>query len=198
MAPSYFGQVITWLHHMTCMNDSVSLWYVLPPHLVIVAFIIVALWHFWFVTWSCNQKSLVSCTLFHHSLKISFTYNFLFETLVDSIKNGITKWDTVLQNKTENIYQKFITKSDRGLLLGASGITKYDSLLLQNASDITKCVRYYKVWQTVTTKSIRYYKVWQAVHYSVHQVLQYVIVITKWDVTNGRQGKLNFKINSIV
>ena len=62
--------------------------------------------------------------------------------------------ETVLQNKTENIYQKFITKCDRGLLLGASGITKYDSLLLQSASAITKCDRLF------ITMCIKYYKVW--------------------------------------
>ena len=47
----------------------------------------------------------------------------------------------LLQNETENSYQKLITKCDRGLLQSASGITKSDRLLLQSASGITKCDR---------------------------------------------------------
>ena len=44
----------------------------------------------------------------------------------------------LLQNETENDYQKLITKRDRGLLQCASGITKCDRSLLQSASGITK------------------------------------------------------------
>ena len=43
----------------------------------------------------------------------------------------------LLQNETENSYQIFIIKFDRGLLQGASGITKCNRLLLQTASGIT-------------------------------------------------------------
>ena len=45
----------------------------------------------------------------------------------------------LLQNETENSYQKFTTKCDRGLLQSASGIIKCDRLLLQSARGITKC-----------------------------------------------------------
>ena len=55
----------------------------------------------------------------------------------------------------------FITKYARLLLQIASGITKYHRLSLQIASDITKCDRLY---------------------HKVHQALQSVTVITKWDV----------------
>ena len=65
----------------------------------------------------------------------------------------------LLQNETENSYEKFITKCDIGLLQSASGITKcyrlllqsasgitnYDRLLLQSTSGVTKCNSYYKV-----------------------------------------------------
>ena len=51
----------------------------------------------------------------------------------------------LLQNETENSYQKFITKCDRCLLQRASGITKCDRLLLQIASGITERDSYYKV-----------------------------------------------------
>ena len=57
-----------------------------------------------------------------------------------------------------------MTKSDRLLLQGASGITKCDRLLLQSAPGITKCDRLY---------------------YKVRQLLQSVTVITKWDVTQA-------------
>ena len=58
----------------------------------------------------------------------------------------------LLQNKTESIYQKFITKCDRGLLQSASGITKCNRLLLQSASGITKCDSYYKVRRKTSYK----------------------------------------------
>ena len=51
-----------------------------------------------------------------------------------------------------------MTKCDRLLLQGASGITKCDRLLLQSAPGITKCDRLY---------------------YTVRQLLQSVTVITK-------------------
>ena len=51
-----------------------------------------------------------------------------------------------------------MTKSDRLLLQGASGITKCERLLLQSAPGITKCDRLY---------------------YKVRQLLQSVTVITK-------------------
>ena len=51
-----------------------------------------------------------------------------------------------------------MTKCDRLLLQGASGITKCDRLLLQSAPGITKCDRLY---------------------YKVRQLLQSVTVITK-------------------
>ena len=38
------SQVMTWLHHVTCRNANVSFWYEFPPRLVIVAFVIFALW----------------------------------------------------------------------------------------------------------------------------------------------------------
>ena len=57
-----------------------------------------------------------------------------------------------------------MTKCDRLLLQGASGITKCDRLLLQSAPGITKCDRLY---------------------YKVRQLLQSVTVITKWDVTQA-------------
>ena len=56
----------------------------------------------------------------------------------------------------------FITKHDTLLLQSSSGITKCDRLLLQSGSGITKCDKLY---------------------YKVHQALQSVTVITKWDVT---------------
>ena len=43
-------------------------------------------------------------------------------------KKLVLQSETVLQNETENSYQKFITKCDRGLLQSASGITKCDRL----------------------------------------------------------------------
>ena len=58
----------------------------------------------------------------------------------------------LLQNETENSYQKFITKCDRGLLQSASGITKCNRLLLQSASGITKCDSYYKVSRKTSYK----------------------------------------------
>ena len=45
----------------------------------------------------------------------------------------------LLQNETENSFQKFIAKCDRGLLQSASGITKCDRSLLQSALGITEC-----------------------------------------------------------
>ena len=51
----------------------------------------------------------------------------------------------LLQNDTENSYNKGITKCDRLLLQSASGITKSDRLLLQSASGITNCDSCYKV-----------------------------------------------------
>ena len=53
----------------------------------------------------------------------------------------ITKCVRLLENETDNSYQKIIAKCDRGLLQSASGITKYDRLLLQSVSGITKCDR---------------------------------------------------------
>ena len=77
----------------------------------------------------------------YRSLKIWFTYSFFFETSVDNIKNCYYKKGQSLQNETENSYQKFIAKCDRGLLQSVSGFTKSDRLLLQSASGITKCDR---------------------------------------------------------
>ena len=51
----------------------------------------------------------------------------------------------LLQNETENSYQKFVTKCDKGLLQCVSGIAKCDRSLLQSASGITIYVKYYKV-----------------------------------------------------
>ena len=51
----------------------------------------------------------------------------------------------LLQNETDNSYQKFITTCDRGLLQSALGIKKCDRLLLQSAPGITKCDSFYKV-----------------------------------------------------
>ena len=78
--------------------------------------------------------------------------------MVDNIKNWYYKVRQLLQNETENSYQIFIIKFDRGLLQGASGITKCnrlllqiasgitcDRLLLQSLSGITKCVSCYKL-----------------------------------------------------
>ena len=45
----------------------------------------------------------------------------------------------LLQNDTDNSYQKAITKSDRSLLKSVSGITKF--------------VGYYKVWQLLQNES---------------------------------------------
>ena len=56
----------------------------------------------------------------------------------------------LLQNETENSYQKFVTKCDRGLLKNASGIPKCDRLLLESALGITKCGSYYKVGRNNT------------------------------------------------
>ena len=95
----------------------------------------------------------------YRSLKIWFTYSFFFETLVDNIKNWYYKVRQLLQNETENSYQKFITKCDRGLLQSASGITKCDRLLLQSASSITKCDRLLLQSVTGITKCDSYYKV---------------------------------------
>ena len=48
-----------------------------------------------------------------------------------------------------------MTKCDRLLLQGASGITKCDRLLLQSAPGITKCDRlYYKVRQLLQTVTV--------------------------------------------
>ena len=44
----------------------------------------------------------------------------------------------LLQNDTDNSYQKAITKSDRSLLKSVSGITKWGRLLLQSVTVITK------------------------------------------------------------
>ena len=63
-----------------------------------------------------------------------------------------------LQSAEKNL----ITKCGRLLLKSALGITKYGSLLIQSASGITKCDRLY---------------------YKVHQILQSVIDMMKWDVT---------------
>ena len=57
-----------------------------------------------------------------------------------------------------------MTKCDRLLLQGASGITKCDRLLLQSESGIAKCDKLY---------------------YKVRQLLQRVTAITKWDVTKA-------------
>ena len=65
----------------------------------------------------------------------------------------------LLQNETENSYQKFVTKCDRGLLQSASGITKCDRLLLQSASGITKCDRLLLQSASGITKCDSYYKV---------------------------------------
>ena len=92
----------------------------------------------------------------------STVFFFFFETLVDNIKNWSYKVRQLLQNETENSYQEFITKCDRGLF--------------QSALGITKCVRYYKVWQTVITKCVRYYK-------CDRLLLQSAIGITKCDVS---------------
>ena len=64
----------------------------------------------------------------------------------------------LLQNETENSYQKFIAKYNRSLLQSASGITKCDRL-------------YCKVRQVLQSVTGCYYK--------VRQVLQSVTVITK-------------------
>ena len=47
----------------------------------------------------------------------------------------------LLKNETENNYYKVITKCDRRLLEGTSGITKCDRSLLEGTSGITKCDR---------------------------------------------------------
>ena len=65
----------------------------------------------------------------------------------------------ILQNETDNSYQKFITKYDRGLLQSASGITKYDRLLLQSPSGITKCDRLLLQSASGITKCDSCYKV---------------------------------------
>ena len=64
----------------------------------------------------------------------------------------------LLQNETENSYQKFITKCDRGLLQSASSFTKCDHC-------------YYNVPQVLQSVTGCYYK--------VRQVLQSVTFITK-------------------
>ena len=64
----------------------------------------------------------------------------------------------LLQNETENSYQKFITKCDRGLLQSASSIAKCDHC-------------YYNVPQVLQSVTGCYYK--------VRQVLQSVTFITK-------------------
>ena len=51
----------------------------------------------------------------------------------------------LLQNATENSYQKFVTKCNKGLLQSASDIRMCVRLLLQSVSGITKCDSYYKV-----------------------------------------------------
>ena len=61
----------------------------------------------------------------------------------------------LLQNETENSYQIFITKFDRGLLQGASGITKCNRLLLyklRQALRVTGC--YYKVCQALQSVAV--------------------------------------------
>ena len=65
----------------------------------------------------------------------------------------------LLQNETENSYQKFITKCDRGLLQSVLGITKCERLLLQSASGITKCDRLLLQSASGITKCDSYYKV---------------------------------------
>ena len=44
----------------------------------------------------------------------------LFETLVDNVKYWFYKVKQSLQNEKDNIYQKFITKCNRGLLQSVS------------------------------------------------------------------------------
>ena len=52
--------------------------------------------------------SSVGWVLFHRSLKIYFTYSFLFETLSDNTKNWCYKMRQLLQNETENCYQNLL------------------------------------------------------------------------------------------
>ena len=63
----------------------------------------------------------------------------------------------LLQNETENKYQKFLAQCERGLLQrlplqGASDIRECDRLLLQSASVITKCDRLLLQSASVITK----------------------------------------------
>ena len=68
---------------------------------------------------------LIGWVLFHRSLKIWFTYSILFKILLDNVKNWYHKARQLLQDETDNNYQKFVTKWDRSFLQSASGITKY-------------------------------------------------------------------------
>ena len=79
--------------------------------------------------------------------------------MVDNIKNWYYKTTQLLQNVTENSYQKFITKCDRVLLQSAPGITKCDRLLSQGASGITKCDKLLLQSVAGITKCDSYFKV---------------------------------------
>ena len=141
--------VIISLYHVTCRNAIVSFWNVFPPRLVIVAFVINALWRFRFFTRSRDQKSSQSVKLGTIS---SFTQNLVdiqypFWNFGRWYKKLILQSEKLLQSGPDNSYQKFITKCERGLLQSvsgiqnASGITKCDRLLLQTPLGITKCDR---------------------------------------------------------
>ena len=45
--------------------------------------------------------------------------------MLDNVKNWYHKARQLLQDETDNNYQKFVTKCDRSFLQSASGITKY-------------------------------------------------------------------------
>ena len=65
----------------------------------------------------------------------------------------------LLQNETENSFQKFIRRCGRSLLQSASATTECDRLLLQRALGITKCDRLLLQSVSCITKCDSYYKV---------------------------------------
>ena len=108
----------------------------------------------------------------------------------------VTKWDRKQLLKSNcKVWQRFIEKcvvcykvrlvlqssievcyKVCQVLHSASGITECDSLFFTNFVVVTKCARY--------TKCDRPY-------YKVHQELQSVTVISKWNVTEAFQTSLN-------
>ena len=139
----FYLKVMTWLYHVTCRDGSGLFSYVFPfsecslRDSCTVTFLICHL-----ITWWKAMPS-VGWVLFHVSLNIDLP---------------LVPWKFPSKNDTENSYQKFIRKCDRGLLQNAPDITMCDRSLLQSVSRITKRISCYTVRQTVIRMWARFYK----------------------------------------